>query len=31
MVNLGNGLVLMQDVQAQINVLVDGIDTELAH
>jgi hypothetical protein len=31
MVNLGNGLMLMQNVQAQVNVLVDGIDAELAH
>lgn len=30
MVNLSNGLMLMQDVQAQANALVDGIDAELA-
>jgi hypothetical protein len=30
MVNLSNGLMLMQDVQAQASALVDGIDAELA-
>lgn len=29
-VNLGNGLILMQDVQTQVDVLVDAIDAELA-